>query len=154
MRFAVGMLASLSLVGITSAFATEPTPPSATPQAQQPAQSNSTTPAPDATPPASAAPAASVSAPPTTATTQPAAAPAQKSKELTPEEKNLISSGYTLEVRKDQKYFCRREAALGTRFARKTCQSEEQILANTQDSKDLTRQFQNPTQYPQGITRQ
>jgi len=66
----------------------------------------------------------------------------------------LVSSGYTLEVRKDQKDFCRREAALGTRFARETCQSEEQILANTQDSKDLTRQFQNPTQYPQGIARQ
>jgi len=65
-----------------------------------------------------------------------------KPTDLTPEEKNLISSGYTLEIRKDQKLFCKSEATLGTRFKHRTCQTSEQIFANTQHSKDVTSDIQ------------
>ena len=82
--------------------------------------------------------------PPTTlSATQPGAA--TKAGDLTAAEKKLISRGYTLEMHKDQKYFCRSEAPLGSRFEHKTCQTESQILATTQTSQDTTKQLQSPT---------
>ena len=145
MRVAVGLLASLSLVSFTPAFATDPAPQSTTPQGQQPAatpaQGSSTTTA----TPAAAAPTASAPAAASTTGTQPASTATitgTKPSDLTPQEKNLISQGYTLQMRKDQKYFCRNEATVGTRFTRKTCQTSEQIFANTQHSKDQTSEIQ------------
>lgn len=144
MRVAVGLLASLSLVSFTPAFATDPAPQSTTPQGQQPAATpaqDSSTATPAAAPAASAPTAAST----TTPGTQPASTATitgTKPSDLTPQEKNLISQGYTLQMRKDQKYFCRNEATVGTRFTRKTCQTSEQIFANTQHSKDQTSEIQ------------
>jgi hypothetical protein len=136
MRLAVGLLASLSLIGLSQAFATDPPSPAATPPATPSA-------APPTTAPSTSTPAPATSAP-QASTTTPAAQPAAPAKpELTTaQEKNLISQGYKVETRNGEKYFCKNEAALGTRFTHKHCRSADQILADTQDSKDVTRQVQ------------
>jgi len=139
MRLAVGLLAALSGLSCSQAFATEPGPAASSPPGQQPATAQSTAsiaPA-VATPPA--APAASTSASATQSTT------AGKKPALTAQEKRLISQGYELEVHKDQKYFCRSEPTLGSHFSHKTCQTEEQLLATTRESQDVTKQLQSPT---------
>ena len=149
MRLAVGLLASVSLAGFAQAFATESTPP--TPQDQPPAAAPAReSPAATATSMPAAAAAPSMAAPtasmPATSTalsaTQPGAA--AKPAELTALEKRLISQGYKLEVHQDLKYFCRSEAPLGSRFEHKTCQTEDQVLATTQTSRDTTKQLQSP----------
>jgi len=136
MRLAVGLLAFLSGFGIAPAFATDPTPPSPSPQAQQSAT------APATTAPAAATPTASTATTATQSNASQATAPGAKSTDLTPQEKNLISSGYSLQIRKGEKFFCKSEASLGTRFTRKTCQTADQIFANTQRSKDQTSDIQ------------
>ena len=147
MRLAVGLLASLSLVGFAPAFATDPAPQSTTPQGQQPTatparDSSTTTATPAAAAPTASAPAAASTTTPGTAPASTATITGTKPSDLTPQEKNLISQGYTLQMRKDQKYFCRNEATVGTRFTRKTCQTSDQIFANTQQSKDKTSEIQ------------
>jgi len=137
MRLAVGLLASLSVVGLSQAFATDPPPPSATPPATPSAAAPTPTPPASTPAPASSAPQAS-----TTTPAQPAAPAKDAKAELTPQEKNLISQGYKVETRNGNKYFCKSEASLGSRFPHKTCQTEDQIMANTRDSKDVTRQVQ------------
>jgi hypothetical protein len=162
MRLAVGLWASLGLAGFSQAFALESTPPAATPQDQPSAASpdqgaRATTvaarpaaavPSSPAAGPAAATPAASTAAAttqPGSAATQPGSAAATRPGELTALEKRLLSQGYKLEMHKDLKYFCRTEAPLGSRFEHKTCQTEAQIQATTQTSKDTTKQLQSPT---------
>lgn len=149
MRIAVGLLASLSVVGLSQALATEPTPPSAPPQAQQPATAS--TPSAPSAPAAPAAPAtpaaAAATAAPAATATDPASTKvtvtgSKPGDDLSPEEKKLISSGYTLERHGDQKLFCKREETLGTRFARKNCRTSDAIFASTQHSKDATGDIQ------------
>jgi hypothetical protein len=148
MRLAVGLLASVSLAGFAQASATESTPPTTAPQNQPPAGGSPAATA-TAMPSAAAAPSMAAPAASTPATsialsaTQPGAV--SKPAELTALEKRLISQGYELEVHKDLKYFCRSEAPLGSRFEHKTCQTEDQILATTQISRDTTKQLQSPT---------
>lgn len=148
MRFTVGLFASLSLAALSQAFATDPPSQSMTPQGQQPAAAAPAESAPTTTAPAAAAPTASTpaTAAPTASTTPSATPPAATTKdgkpELTADEKNLISQGYKLEVRGDQKFFCHSETALGSRFPHKSCRKEEEILASTQRSKDMTDQMQ------------
>lgn len=134
----VGLWASLSLFGLSQAFAADPAPPSQTPPAT-PSAAPPTTASPTSTP----APAASAAQASTTTPAAQPAAPAKDAKaELTSQEKNLISQGYKLETHDGQKYFCKSEQALGTRFPHKHCRTEDQILADTQNSKDVTRQSQ------------
>jgi hypothetical protein len=140
MRLAVGLFASLSVAALSQAFATDPPAQSTTPQGQQPAAVAPATTAPAAAAPTASTPAAATAAP---SATPPAAATTKDGKpELTQDEKNLISSGYKLEMRGDQKYFCHSETALGSRFPHKSCRKEEEILASTQRSKDTTDQMQ------------
>jgi hypothetical protein len=148
MRLAVGLFASLSLAAFSQAFAADPPSQSATPQGQQPAaaapaESAPTTSAPAAPAPTASAPAATA---PTASTAPPATQPTSTAKtdkpELTPEEKNLLSQGYKLDMRGDQKYFCHSETSLGSRFPHKSCRKSEEILAGTQRSKDMTGDMQ------------
>jgi hypothetical protein len=50
--------------------------------------------------------------------------------ELTPEDKELIARGYKLEMRHGEKYFCRKEQAIGSRFETKQCDTAQSIEAH------------------------
>jgi hypothetical protein len=64
---------------------------------------------------------------------------------LTPEDKELIARGYKLEMRQGEKYFCRREQQLGSRFERKTCETAQSIQAHRAESQEAVRTIQNET---------
>jgi hypothetical protein len=153
MRVFVGVCAAFSLVGLAQTVAAE-TPPAATDSKGQqvisPAQS---TPAPSTVPPTptapapAAAPEAAAVTPSAASTIASAQTPSSKvtitgSKDLTPQEKNLISSGYTLQTHGDKKLFCKKETTLGSRFPHTTCQTSDQIFAQIQHSKDVTGEIQ------------
>jgi hypothetical protein len=166
MRIAVGML--MCLGGLSAAWANDPSPsnPAVAPSQQPATDQGKSAPAPDgaaATAPAAASttlPTPNAASPPAavTATTNktenaptPAAAPASaaaqsaKKTDLTADEKNYLSHGYKLQIRGGQKYFCRSEAQLGTRFATTTCRTAEQMAATRQNSKDFTSEMERPS---------
>jgi hypothetical protein len=165
MRIAVGML--MCLGGLSAAWANEPLPPNpaASPAEQQAAtaQSKPTPGAPSTAPAvsgATAAPAGSSAASPlasavTTGKPEnsptPAAGPANaavqpaKTTELTADEKNYLSHGYKLQIRSGQKYFCRSETPLGTRFATTTCRTTEQMAVAARNSKDFASEMERPS---------
>jgi hypothetical protein len=91
---------------------------------------------PSATPPAAEKPAAPGAIKPgvTVVGTKP---------ELTPEEKQLIARGYKLEVRQGQRYFCRREQQIGSRFETKTCDTAQSIESRRTESQEALRVIQN-----------
>jgi len=62
--------------------------------------------------------------------------------ELTPQDKELISRGYKLEMRHGEKYFCRREQQMGSRFEVKNCDTAESIEAHRQSSQEAMRVIQ------------
>lgn len=157
MQLAVGLLASLSVIGLSQALATEATSPAATPQSQQ----SEASPAPSATPDATAAAtsAATASAASTTTATTAATPPAttaaperpnskvtitgtKPGDDLTPFERKLLAAGYSLERHGDKKLFCQREETSGSMFARRTCQTSDAIYGATQHSKDTITDFQ------------
>jgi hypothetical protein len=63
--------------------------------------------------------------------------------ELTSEDKQLIARGYKLEVRQSEKYFCRREQQIGSRFEIKTCDTAQSIRARRAESQEAVRVIQN-----------
>ena len=63
--------------------------------------------------------------------------------ELTPEEKQLIARGYKLEMRQGEKYFCRREQQIGSRFETKICDTAQSIEARRAESQEAVRVIQN-----------
>jgi hypothetical protein len=63
--------------------------------------------------------------------------------ELTPEEKQLIARGYKLEMRQGEKYFCRREQQIGSRFETKICDTATSIEAHRAESQEAVRVLQN-----------
>jgi hypothetical protein len=140
MRLAVGMLMYLGLGGFSVAWADNPPPsqPVATPTDQQASATTAQDkPAPAGTP---ATPTRSESAP----AAPPASTPAQTSKtqDLTDDEKNLLSRGYKLETRGGQKFFCRSETLVGSRFPTKTCRTAAQMAVVRQNSKDYLNDVQ------------
>ncbi len=60
----------------------------------------------------------------------------------TREEADIISRGYQVEMRHGQKWFCRRESEIGSRFERKTCATAESILARRAASEEAVRKIQ------------
>jgi hypothetical protein len=82
----------------------------------------------------------------TAAAAAPANAAAQPAKptELTADEKSYLSHGYKLQIRGGEKYFCRSEQQLGTRFATTTCRTAEQMAASAQTSKDFATEMERP----------
>lgn len=149
MRIAVGML--MCLGGLSAAWANEPPSPAPQPTATnqgKPAASD----APSSVSGATTTPAAASAQPasksdnsptPAAASANTAAQPA-KTAELTADEKNYLSHGYKLQLRGGQKYFCRSEAQLGTRFATTTCRTAEQMAVAAQNSKDFTSGMERP----------
>jgi hypothetical protein len=63
--------------------------------------------------------------------------------DLSPEDKELIARGYKLEMRQGEKYFCRREQQLGSRFETKVCESAQSIQAHRVESQEAVRTIQN-----------
>jgi hypothetical protein len=63
--------------------------------------------------------------------------------ELTPQDKELISRGYKLEMRHGEKYFCIREQVLGSRFETKQCDTAQSIEAHRLESQEAVRTIQN-----------
>ncbi len=63
--------------------------------------------------------------------------------DLTPQDKELIARGYKLEMRQGEKYFCRREQQLGSRFEVKTCDTAQSIEARRAESQEAVRVIQN-----------
>jgi hypothetical protein len=63
--------------------------------------------------------------------------------DLTPDEKELINRGYKLEMRHGERYFCRREQQLGSRFEVKSCNTAPSIQAQRLDSQEAVRTIQN-----------
>jgi hypothetical protein len=63
--------------------------------------------------------------------------------ELTPEEKQLIARGYKLEIRQGEKYFCRREQQIGSRFEVKTCDTAQSIQVRRAESQEEMRTMRN-----------
>jgi hypothetical protein len=62
--------------------------------------------------------------------------------EMTPDEKELLSRGYKLEMRHGEKYFCRREQQLGSRFEIKSCDTAQSIQAHRLDSQETVREIE------------
>lgn len=70
--------------------------------------------------------------------------------ELSVDEQRLISQGYTLQVRSHgEKYFCKKEAALGSRLERVTCATADVILKRKQNDQDIMRHPRPAEQPPQ-----
>jgi len=63
--------------------------------------------------------------------------------DLSPGEKQLIARGYKLEVRQGQRYFCRKEPQIGSRFEVKTCDTAQSIEARRIESQEAVRVIQN-----------
>ena len=152
MRLAVGMLMYLGAFSVTWADNPPPSQPVATPTDQQASAATAQDkPAPAGTPVAGATAsnaAATPAATPTKSESAPAAPPAgttaqtSKTQDLTADEKNLLSHGYKLETRGGQRFFCRSETLVGSRFPTKTCRTAEQMAVIRQNSKDYMNDVQ------------
>lgn len=139
MRTAVGLITFLLTGVLSQALATEPPPPPAPPAspsqtAAAPAGQQSATTAAAPQTPAATAESASIKPPVTVIGTKP---------ELTPPEKELISRGYKLEMRHGEKYFCRTESDIESRFPRKNCDTAQSIEAHRLESQEALRTIQN-----------
>jgi hypothetical protein len=77
----------------------------------------------------------------------PAAAPAAaktdpNKPEITAEDKDLLARGYKLKVRNGDKWFCKREAELGSHVERENCNTAESIMRQRAESMETVREIQ------------
>jgi hypothetical protein len=145
MRLVIGLVAAISIAAGSQVLALDPQQQSPTPA--QPAPDSAPAPAtvspssPDqsgAKPPAADANAAT-SASATAAANPPVVVKAGKP-ELTHEEQQLVSRGYKLEMRHGEKWFCRREAVLGSRLQEtKVCGTASMLSSNRANQQDEMR---------------
>jgi hypothetical protein len=143
----VAALITVLFTGVVSlALATEPPPMS--PSAGQAAptaagQQSATTPDSQQS---TATPAAqtNAAAPASDSTTikPPVTVVSSKPGELTPQEKEIVSRGYKLEIRHGERYFCRKEQQIGSRFETKSCDTAQSIEAHRQESQEVLRTIQ------------
>ena len=95
---------------------------------------------PDATPTAVPANSSAVPAKTPVESAKAGASASSSAQELTVDEQRLLSQGYTLQIRKQgEKYFCKKEPALGSRLDRTLCATAEVILKRMQNDQDITR---------------
>jgi hypothetical protein len=132
MRVAVGLFGVLFTGVLSQALAADPQP--APPASVAPAeQQSATAPAAAQTTAAASSDSATIKPPVTVVGTKP---------ELTPQEKDLLARGYKLEMRHGDKYFCRREQQIGSRFEVKSCDTAQSIEARRADSQEALRVIQ------------
>jgi hypothetical protein len=142
MKFIVGLLAVMSIGALSQALAAEPEPPSpaaATPTQDSPPAQQGTSP-PDlqagAKPPV-VDPNTPASA---TAATKASVVIKGDKPELTSDEQQLIKSGYKLEVRHGENWFCRREQVLGSRLGdKKVCGTASMLFQTRKQQQDELR---------------
>jgi hypothetical protein len=137
------------LVGVSCQQALADDPPAPPAQAAVPAQSVAPT---SVQPPATAPAGEKVAALATDQKTAPGTATSMVNPpvtvvgtkpDLTPAEKELLSRGYKVEMRHGEKYFCRKEQQIGSRFEVKNCDTAQSIEAHRADSQEAVRSIQN-----------
>jgi hypothetical protein len=137
MRVTAGLIIVLCTGLGSQALAAEPQPLSPPQSAPAPTEQQS------ATAPGSEHSTATPAVTPTPAVTAtPAGAPDADKAQMTREEHDLIARGYKLEIRRGERYFCRREAELGSHFDVKTCNTAESIEAHRANSVETVREMQ------------
>ena len=142
MRTVAGLIGVLFAGVLSQALAAEPAAPTPPPPAGQ--QSATATDGQQS----AAAPAAPQNAapPPTPASTSikpPVTVVGTKPEDLTSADKELMKQGYRLEMRHGEKYFCRREQHIGSRFEVKSCDTAQSIEAHRQEGQEALRTIQN-----------
>jgi hypothetical protein len=103
---------------------------------------------PSATPPAAekgTASGAEQKAAPEAASIKPGVTIAGTKPELTPDEKELISRGYKLEMHDGEKFFCRKEQQLGSRFEHKICDTAQSAQLRRAEGQEAVRVIQTDT---------
>jgi hypothetical protein len=131
MRTAPGLITVLFTGVMYQAMAADPPPPAAAAPAEQ---QSATTPATQQTATPATPESSSIKPPITVVGTKP---------DLTPQDKELLSRGYKLEMRHGEKYFCMTEQVLGSRRQIKNCDTAESIEARRLDSQEAVRVIQN-----------
>jgi hypothetical protein len=135
MRVTVGFLFVLCAGVMTRALAGDPTPPP-----PSPTPSATTAPA-SAAPQSATAPAAADSSAAKPA--EVAAADVEKEKAtVDAKDKELKSRGYKMQMRNGEKWFCRREAPMGSRLEVMECNTAESIYAKEASSQEMVRRMQ------------
>jgi hypothetical protein len=140
MRIVIGLIVVMSMGALSQALATEPEPPSST--APQPAQDSSPAQAAPSPPDLQAGAKAPVvdekAATPASATSGAKPVVIKSTKpELTHDEELLVDRGYKLEMRKGEKWFCRREQSLGSRLAeKKVCGTASMLYQQRMNQQD------------------
>jgi hypothetical protein len=143
-RAAAGLLTVLCAgVLCQQALAAEPPVPPPPPAAAAPAgQQSATTPGGQKN---AAAPAAQQNAVTPTAESTPIKPPITvvgTKPELTPQDKELLSRGYKLEMRHGEKYFCRLESQIDSRFQIRSCDTAQSIEAHRASGQEALRVIQ------------
>jgi hypothetical protein len=134
MRVNVGLVTALFVaIWCQNALADEPpagtqAAPAAAPAAQSAAPAGEQK--------GAAAPAAQQNAAASASTIKPGLTVTSDKPELTPADKELLSRGYKLEMRHGEKYFCRKETPIDSRFPIKSCDTAESIEAHREESQD------------------
>ena len=140
MRTAAALMTVLFTGVMSQAMADDPPPPpqapaatAATPAGQQ----SASTAAPAAAQPAPAASndPGSIKPPVTVTSTKPG--------ELSYSDKELLAQGYKIDMRHGEKYFCRREQQIGSRFEVKNCDTAESIESHRASGQEALRTIQN-----------
>jgi hypothetical protein len=138
MRTAVGLVTVLFAGVMAQALAAEPPSPqqSPAPASTAPAeQQSASSPSASQAAPAATADAGTIKPPVTVIGTKPEA--------VTFSDKELLSRGYKIEMRHGEKYFCRREQQIGSRFEVKNCDTAESIEAHRASGAEALRTIQN-----------
>jgi hypothetical protein len=134
MRKLIGLLAVISVAGVSPVFATDP-PPAAT------------TSTPAKTEPSADAKTTSTPTKPVDGQVKLVAGDAEADKQL----KRLKAAGYKPEVRGGEVVFCRKEAVLGSRFEKKICNTADALEQQMNNAQEMASQAQrNSTLSPRG----
>jgi hypothetical protein len=130
MRKLIGLLAVISIAGVSPVFATDP-PPAATTSdtANTPAKTE---------PSADAKATTDTTAKPAEGQVKLVAGDVEADKQL----KRLKAAGYKPEVHGGEVVFCRKEAVLGSRFEKKNCATAENLEQQMSNAQELASQAQ------------
>jgi hypothetical protein len=69
---------------------------------------------------------------------------------ITDADRKAMAQGYKVSMMRGEKYYCRNEAIVGTRFDRKVCMTPEQMAATQQKSQDDVERLQKSMQAAKG----
>ncbi len=69
---------------------------------------------------------------------------------VTDADRKAMAQGYKISMMRGEKYYCRNEVIVGTRFDRKVCMTPEQMAATQQKSQDDVERLQKGMQSAKG----